>query len=123
MPSLTKDASVAANRVRTTIVIPVEHQILKSACVLDVDAALQPNDGYVVIGLMEGGISHQNKVAVLASGYVGASSMVGWTGSMPITVDTHVFADIYSSAGGDYRLVILPWKIVSTEKGLFVVDP
>lgn len=123
MPSLTKDITAAANRVKATVVIPVEHQILKSACVLDVDAANQPNDAYVVIGLMEGGLSHQNKVSVLASGYVGASSMVGWTGSIPITVDTHVFADVYSSAGGDYRLVVLPWKIVATKDGLFVVDP
>lgn len=123
MPSLTKDITATANRVKSTVVIPLEHQILKSACVLDIESALQPNDAYVVIGLMEGGLSHQNKVCVLASGYVGASSLVGWTGSMPITVDTHVFADIYSSAGGDFRLVALPWKIVATEKGLFVVDP
>lgn len=123
MPSLTKDVTVAANRVKSTVVIPLEHQILKSACVLDIEAALQPNDAYVTIGLMEGGLSHQNKVCILASGYVGASSMIGWTGSMPITVDTHVFADIYSAAGGDFRLVALPWKIVSTKDGLFVVDP
>lgn len=123
MPSLTKDVTVAANRVKSTVVIPVEHQILKSACVLDIEAANQPNDAYVVIGLMEGGTNHQNKVSILASGYVGASSMVGWTGSIPITVDSHVFADVYSSSGGDFRLVVLPWKIVRTEGGLFVVDP
>lgn len=124
MPSLTKDVAVAANRVKSTVVIPLEHQILKSACVLDIEAANQPNDAYVVIGLMEGGLSHQNKVCILASGYVGASSMVGWTGSMPITVDTHVFADVYSTAGGDFRLVALPWKIISrTKEGLIVVDP
>lgn len=123
MPSLTKDVTVAANRVKSTVVIPIEHQILKSACVLDIESANQPNDAYVVIGIMEGGISHQNKVAILASGYVGSSSMVGWTGSIPVTVDTNVFADIYSSAGGDFRLVVLPWKIVRIEGGLFVVDP
>lgn len=123
MPSLTKDVTAAANRVKSTVVIPIEHQILKSACVLDIEAANQPNDAFVVIGLMEGGISHQNKITLLASGYVGASSMVGWTGSMPITADTHVFADIYSSAGGDFRLVAIPWKIVGKKDGLFVVDP
>lgn len=123
MPSLTKNVTAAANRVKSSVFIPIEHQIIKSACVLDIESANQPNDAYVIIGLMEGGTTHQNKICILASGYVGASSIIGWTGSIPITVDAHVYADIYSSAGGVFRLVVLPWKIVRTEGGLFVVDP
>ena len=123
MPTLVKNATVAAHRVKTTIVVPVEHQILKSLCVLDIEAANQPNDSYVSMGLMTGGTDHQHKTAILASGYVGATCMVGWTGSIPIDKDTYAFADIYSSAGGEFRLVAIPWKIVGTKDGLFVVDP
>lgn len=124
MPTLTEDVTAPAARAKATITIPVEAQIVKSACVLDIDSTNDPNDAYVVIGLMEGGTEHQNKTALLASGYVGASSMVGWTGSMPISADAFVFADIYSSAGGDFRLCVLPWKIIRTTlEGLIVVDP
>lgn len=123
MPSLTKNVTASANRVKATVTIPVERQILKSACVLDVDAANPPNDAYVVVGLMEDGKSHQHKIAILASGYVGASSMVGWSGSIPVAAGSYVFADIYSSAGGAFRLSVIPWKIIGTKDGLVVVDP
>jgi len=123
MPQLVKDGTAAANRAKTTILVPIEHQVLKSACVLDIEAANQPNDAFVSIGLMIDGTSHQNKVCVLASGYVGATSMIGWTGSMPVATNTYVFADIYSSAGGVFRLVVIPWKIIGTKDGLVVVDP
>ncbi len=123
MPSLSKDVTAAADRVKATVVIPVENQVLKTACVMDIENAVAPNDAYVVIGLMEGGETHQNKITQLASGYVGASSMVGWTGTLPLTVDTFVFADIYSSAGGDFRLTVVPWKMVLTEGGELVVKP
>lgn len=123
MPSLTKDVTAAANRVKATVTIPVERQIIKSACVLDIDAANPPNDAYVVIGLMEDGTTHQHKTVLLASGYVGASSMVGWTGSMPVAAGAYVFADVYSSAGGLFRLSVIPWKIIGEKDGLIVVDP
>ena len=123
MPTLTKDGTAAANRVKTTIVIPISLQILKSACVLDIEAANQPNDAYVSVGMMTGGTDHQHKTCILASGYVGATAMVGWTGSIPIDKETYAFADIYSSSGGVFRLVVIPWKIIGTKDGLFVVDP
>ena len=123
MPSLSKDVTAPAARVKATVVIPVENQMLIAACVMDVENALAPNDAYVVIGLMEGGDTHQNKITELGSGYVGASSMVSWWGVVPLAVDTFVFADIYSSAGGEFRLTVLPWKMVLGEGGELVVKP
>lgn len=123
MPSLSKDATVGPLRAKTTITLPLEHQVLKSACVLDVNASNKPNDAFVIIGLMEGGTNHQNKISLLASGYVGASAMIGWTGSIPVTPDTFLFADIFSTNGGVFRLSAIPWKIIGTKNGLVVVDP
>jgi hypothetical protein len=123
MPSATSDGNAPASRVRTLITIPVEHTVVSTICCIDLTNALQPNDAYAEIGLMSGGTTPQNKIAALAAGYIGKDCPVAWSGKIITDPDMFLYAVVFSSIGGPFRLAALvnPYKIGAD--GGIILDP
>lgn len=123
MPTTTKDVVATAGRNKAVVNIPASKSVLAVLSVIDLSNAQQPNDAWVELGLMSGGISDQHKVATLASGYTGKDTPVSWSGSIICEPEMSLYAHIYSSSGGTFRLVglVTPYK-VSAEGGI-LLDP
>lgn len=123
MPTTTKDVVAAANRVKATVTIPVDKVVLSTLNLVDLSNALQPNDAYAEIGLMSGGTEVGQKIAVVASGYIGKAITVSWTGKIICEPDMFLYGDVYSSVGGTFRLqgLVTPYK--TGEKGELILDP
>lgn len=123
MPVTTGDVTAVSQRTLATIFIPVEGSILSSLTLVDMTNAQQPNDAYGEIGIMSGGTNPQNKVAALGSGYMGRDISVSWSGKIITEAGMWLYAHIYSSTGGPFRLngLVTPYKV--GEKGELILDP
>lgn len=123
MPTPAKDVVAAADRVQATITIPIEGSVLSALSVIDLSNALRPNDAWVELGIMSGGVLPQHKVAALAAGYSAKDSPVSWTGKIITEADMYLYAHIYSGTGGIFRLVAIsnPYKL--TAEGGIILDP
>lgn len=123
MPTTAQDETISAGRVKGTISIPASKGVLSTLAVVDNSNALQPNDAWIELGLMEGGITDQNRVATLASGYTGRDCPVSWSGKIILDSDMYLYAHVYSSVGGQFRLIgiVHPYKL--TEEGGIILDP
>ena len=123
MPTATKDVVAAASRVKASVTIPVDKVVLSTLNMVDLSNALQPNDAYAEIGVMSGGTENAQKIAVLASGYVGKAVAVSWTGKVICEPDMFLYGDVYSSIGGTFRLqgLVTPYK--AGPKGELILDP
>lgn len=123
MPTTSSDVTVAAERVLGLVTIPGSKGVLSVLSVIDNTDALQPNDAWIELGIMSGGITPQNRVATLASGYTGKSTPVSWHGKIILDDDMFLYAHIYSSTGGNFRLVgiVHPYKI--DKDGGIILDP
>lgn len=123
MPVATADVTVASGRIVSVVTIPVELKQLATVSVLDNSNALQPNDTWVELGLMSGGITPSHRVATLASGYTGRDNPVSWSGRVIAESDMFIYARITSSTGGDFRLVALVIPLKITSEGVYLLDP
>lgn len=123
MPITTEDVVASIGRVKTNIFIPVEKSVLSALSVIDLSNAITPNDTWVELGIMSGGTNPEHKVATLAAGYTGKDSPVSWTGKIITEPEMSVYAHIYSTTGGSFRLVglVTPYKV--TPEGALILDP
>lgn len=122
MPVATKDETAPAGRIKRSIFIPSSEAVLSCLCVLDLTNVQEPNDAWVAIGLMSGGTTDQNVVATLASGYIGRDTPTSWTGKIILEEEMYMYANVYSTFGGIFRLVALvqPYKV--DERGGIILD-
>lgn len=123
MPSTTKDGTALANRELLSITNPVERNVLSTLTCTDLSNAQQPNDAYVEIGIMLGGTTPQHKIAALASGYIGRDCPVSWSGKIITESEMFLYAHVYSSTGGSFRLAGLVTPYLVGDKGELLLDP
>lgn len=123
MPSLTEDITIVSANTRTLGFIPLENHMLYSLSIFHPDDAVVPNQCWAEIGLMIGGTTYSNKVALLSTGYIGRGAPLGWTGQIIVLPETYAYAQILSPATGTYRLCAILYKLISLPDGGFRVDP
>lgn len=123
MPVATQDETAPAGRIKRSILIPASKAVLSCLCALDLSNVQEPNDAWVAIGLMSGGTTDQNIVATLASGYIGRDTPTSWSGKIILDSEMYMYANVYSTFGGIFRLVALinPYKV--DERGGIILDP
>lgn len=71
-----------------------------------VEATVKDADIYVQIGTMLGGQGREFRQAVLASGYLGSTTGVNWTGDVPIQETEEVYIYVWSSTASTLILRI-----------------
>lgn len=123
MPTRVENGTAAANRVLLRLTIPMEEHIIYSASIFQQFTSEQPNDAFGIIGLMAGGTNINNRIAILASGYLGSSASIGWTGQLPTWSDSYLYADIHSSSGGNFRVTAILWKYLIKDGIIHGIDP
>jgi len=123
MPVATQDETAPAGRIQKSIHIPASKAVLSCLSVIDLSNVQEPNDAWVEIGLMSGGTADHNKVATLASGYIGKDTPASWSGKLILDPEMYMYANVYSTHGGIFRLVALvhPYKV--DERGGIILDP
>lgn len=123
MPTTSHDVLVPSQRRLGLITIPASKGVLSTLAVIDNSNALQPNDCWIELGIMSGGTSPQNRVATLASGYSGKDTPISWSGKIILDTEMLLYAHVYSSAGGLFRLVgiVHPYKL--NDEGGIILDP
>lgn len=123
MSSPTTEIKVTAAYTRTLGTMPLSMDMLHALAVIDPEDATIPNECWAEIGLMSGGRTHANKVALLAAGWIGRNCPIGWTGSIPITEDMYAYAVLTSVTTHTYRLAAIMNKLIPLPGGGFRVDP
>jgi len=101
----------------------MEEHIIYSASIFQQFPTDQPNDAFGIIGLMAGGENINNRISILASGYFGSATSIGWTGQVPTWSNTFLYADIYSSTGGSFRVAAILWKYLIKDGIIHGIDP
>ncbi len=123
MPTTTQDEVAPTLRVRKQITIPASKGVLSTLSVIDLSNALQPNDAWIELGIMSGDTNDQNRVATLASGYTGKDTPVSWYGKIILDADMYLYAHVFSSIGGTFRLVGIVHPYKTGPEGEFILDP
>jgi hypothetical protein len=72
---------------------------------------------------MIGGTEYDKKVTVLAGGYLGRGSAIGWTGNILVLPETYAYAQLLAASVKLYRLAVVLYKIIPLPEGGFRVDP
>lgn len=123
MPTRVDNGTAPASRVLLRLVIPMEEHVIYTASVFQQFTSAAPNDSFAVIGLMNGGENTNNRIAILASGYLGAAESIGWTGIVPTWSDSFLYADIFSTQGGKFRMTAILWKYIVKDGIIHGIDP
>lgn len=102
---------------------PAENIMLYALSISNRSSVWYPNSMHAVIGLLEGGETLEQLVAVLASGQTITQCAIGWTGAIPTGPDIRIFGLIMAPLSTQVLLsaYVLPYK-VSAEGGI-IVDP
>jgi len=87
----------------------VSNTSIESASVIDIQNAGQPNDCWAELGIMAGGEDQSKRVAILAKGYVGPGSIIGWTGRLHLTAEMYLYANVFSSSASNYRIAAITY--------------
>jgi len=56
---------------------------------------------------MSGGNLQANRVSTLAAGYTGPGAVISWAGHLHLDNEAYLYADVYSSSGGTFRLAAM----------------
>lgn len=107
MPSQSQDITATADRVQSIETIPIDAVKLKSASAVSITTGISPVAAYAEIGIMAGGILYANRVSVLAQGYIGDGSSIGWTGDIRGDGEQFLYIAIWSNDANTYRLTLL----------------
>ena len=107
MPTQQESITATADFVRTTGTIDIDGVRIKAATVFNVTAAAEEASAFVELGIMTGGTSQANRVALLASGYVGELNPIAWHGDFTGGADEFLYANVRSLDTDSFRLTIL----------------
>lgn len=107
MPSNVSNLTATADRVQTIAIIPIDGTNIISLGALSVTAGISPVSAFAEIGILEGGELYANRIAVLAQGYIGASSSINWSGEHNGESQQFAYLSIWSNAANTYRLTLL----------------
>ena len=110
MPSLSKDITAAAGRVQSIVTIPIDATKIKAASAVSITEGISPVSTYAEIGIMAGGELYANRVAVLAQGYIGSGSSIGWTGEIKGDGEQYLYLSLRAHDTSTYRLTLLSEK-------------
>lgn len=116
MPIMTADAKVTASYTQYFITIPCQNQLIQAISIWDLYTDSPQPEQYAILGIMVDGILPGNRACVLASGYFGNDTPLGWSGSLITDPSMHIFAELYAYTGYTYRLsalVLQPPVIIS----------
>ncbi len=102
-----ENINATADRILTLGVIDIDGINLAAASVTSVTPGALPAGAYVEIGIMHGGTTVDNRILVLASGYVGDGHSIGWTGLITGTPSQFLYAEVRSTDGDTFRLTAL----------------
>ena len=107
MPSTHTDLTASADRWLSVATIDIDGVRIAGASVISLTSGNSPASAYVEIGIMAGGISVTNRVAILASGYVGESSPLTWTGRITGDPSQFLYVHVRADNADDYRLTLV----------------
>jgi len=123
MPVATSTHTQSIAFAQELITIPTQLHIVKTITANRPSPFTVAVEAFVELGLMHGGINSENRIAILASGYIGNMNGVSWSGSIPTEPETFIYAYIWADAGISTRLSAILYKIMLTKEGMFLVDP
>ena len=77
---------------------------LKAVTAVVVESTIPDADLFVQVGTMMGGLGSEFRQNVLASGYIGSTTGVNWTGDVPIQETEVVYIWLWSSTAANVLL-------------------
>jgi hypothetical protein len=107
MPAAAIDISGASDRSLVQGTISVEGLRLVGVSAFALASGVDPADNWVEIGLMTDHPDQANRIALLASGYLGSASPIGWTGLIKGQPSLWVYCNVYSSASTRVRVGLI----------------
>lgn len=107
MPSVSESLDTTALRARATVTIPIDNVLIRSASVINLTDAAPPADCFCEVGIMSGGTNQENRIAVLASGYVGEFNPISWFGELTGDATHFIYVNSFASAVYNLRLTVL----------------
>jgi len=107
MPATHTDLTATVDRVLTVGTIDIDGVHIVGASVISLTPDNGPASAFVEIGVMAGGTALTNRVAVLASGYVGDSSPLTWTGRITGDPSQFLYMHVRADAADSYRLSLV----------------
>lgn len=123
MPVLTLPVVISALGTTTFGTIELAQHMLYAVTLFEPEDSVPPSSCWSEIGIMEGGTTTAHKIALLASGYVGRNSPIGWTGKIPVLSGMFLYAQLISSKTGSFKLSAILFKLTFEEDGKSIVDP
>ena len=102
-----KQFTAAAARVIATETISIDGNRVRAASVIQTSGGNSAADAWVELGIMSGGPSQGNRSLILAQNYVGDGSGVSWVGEISGHGEDYLYANVWSTLGGTFKLSII----------------
>lgn len=83
---------------------PIGTGTLLNLSLIILEPAIRSTDFWAQIGVLSGGLTADQRAAVLSNGYLGSMNAVFWNGFMPIADDAHAYAIVQGFSGATMRL-------------------
>lgn len=101
-----KNVTATVDFVRTTITIPIDAVDITAIAALPLGTTEGPTAIFAELGIMAGGTNLENRAIILASGYIGDSAGISWTGKLAGLPEQYAYLSIWSSTANNARLAL-----------------
>lgn len=92
--------------VRSTVTIPIDAVKITALAALPLGSTGGPASVYAELGIMAGGTGLENRAIILASGYMGESAGISWSGMLDGLPEQFAYLSIWSSTANEARLTL-----------------
>lgn len=101
-----KNVTATTNFVRSTITIPIDAVDITALSALPLGTTEDPTAIFAELGIMAGGTGQENRAIILASGYMGNSAGITWTGKLTGLPEQFAYLSIWSKTANEARLAL-----------------
>jgi len=119
MGAISIDHTIASANVHELFFVDIGNSTLVSLTLFAVDLVYLFDPAWCEIGILSGGVSLEQRVAILANGYVSKRNAVAWSGFIPVDCGSSVYCSIIGHSVNSYRLsaFVVPITTVFTTGG------
>jgi len=114
MGAISIDHTISSANVHELSSVDIGNSTLVSLSLFETDAAYPVDLAWAEIGILSGGDTLEQRVAILANGYVSKRNAISWSGFIPVDCGSRVYVSILGPLTNAFRLVAFVVPITTT---------